>query len=81
MYLIRRLGAYFVPFWRHIAVSMLCMVVVGATAGVSAWLVKPVMDDIFIRQDAVKLRLIPVAIVDEALARRLWQPRMGLWSG
>ncbi len=63
MYLIRRLGAYFVPFWRHIAVSMLCMVVVGATAGVSAWLVKPVMDDIFIRQDAVKLRLIPVAIV------------------
>lgn len=63
MHLIRRLGAYFLPYWKQIVFSLLCMVVVGATAGVSAWLVKPVLDDIFIQHDAWKLKILPLAIL------------------
>ncbi|NTU59897.1 MAG: ABC transporter ATP-binding protein [Deltaproteobacteria bacterium] len=63
MKLVRRLGSYFAVYWGRIAFSMACMAVVGATAGITAWLVKPVLDDIFIRKDAVKLTVLPLAIL------------------
>jgi len=84
LYLIRRLGAYFVPFWKHILFSFACMGVVGATAGVSAWLVKPVLDDIFIRQDAWKLKVLPLAILGLYLAKgvcRYLQSYLMRWVG
>jgi subfamily B ATP-binding cassette protein MsbA len=37
--------------------------VVSLTEGLAAWLVKPVMDDIFIRRDALMLKLIPLAFL------------------
>jgi subfamily B ATP-binding cassette protein MsbA len=39
------------------------MAVVGATAGITAWLVKPVLDDIFINKDVWKLQMVPVALL------------------
>ncbi len=63
MPLIRRLGAYFLPYWGRILFSFACMGVVGATAGVSAWLVKPVLDEIFIHKDAGKLLVLPLAVL------------------
>ncbi len=84
MNLIRRLGAYFTPFWKHIAFSMACMTVVGGSAGVSAWLVKPVLDDIFIRQDAWKLKVLPLAILGLYLVKgvcRYAQSYIMRWVG
>ena len=46
---LRRLAAYFRPYVRHLAFSGACMAVVGASAGAAAWLVKPVLDEVFIR--------------------------------
>ncbi|MBM4272374.1 MAG: lipid A export permease/ATP-binding protein MsbA [Deltaproteobacteria bacterium] len=43
--------------------ATLCMLVVGASTAILAALVKPVLDDIFIKQDARMLTLIPVAIL------------------
>ena len=63
MNLIRRLGRYFVPYWGRIVFSMVCMSVVGGTAGLTAWLVKPVLDEIFIHKNASKLTLLPLAIL------------------
>lgn len=63
MYLIRRLAKYFKPYWARITFSMLCMGVVGATAGATAWLVKPVMDEIFVQHDEWKLKLLPLALL------------------
>ncbi len=61
--LLRLLARYFRPHAVRIAFSFLCMAVVGATAGASAWLVKPVLDDIFIRHDAWKLKVLPLALL------------------
>ena len=43
--------------------AMFCMLVVGATTAALAALVKPVLDDIFIKKDAAMLTLIPLAIL------------------
>jgi len=42
---------------------MLCMLAVGATTAVLAALVKPVLDDVFIKRNAQMLKLIPIAII------------------
>jgi len=38
-------------------------VVAGAMEGAIAWLVKPAMDEIFVRRDLFMLKLIPLAVV------------------
>ncbi|GAB4265952.1 MAG: ABC transporter transmembrane domain-containing protein [Deferrisomatales bacterium] len=84
MRLIRRLGGYFAPHWGRIAVSMGCNAVVAASAGASAWLVKPVLDDIFIRQDAWKLQVLPPLILALYLVKglcRYFQSYLLRWVG
>ncbi len=50
--------------WKKLFLAMLCMMVVAAASAISAYLVKPVLDDIFINRDKTKLLLLPcVAIV------------------
>ncbi|MGH7275394.1 MAG: ABC transporter ATP-binding protein [Candidatus Rokuibacteriota bacterium] len=50
---------------RHLPVLVLGSVlalVVSAMEGLTAWLVKPVMDDIFVRRDVAMLKVIPLAL-------------------
>lgn len=47
--------------WKRLAFAMVCMLVVAAATSVSAYLVKPMLDDIFINRDKTKLLLIPGA--------------------
>ncbi|MCP4120085.1 MAG: lipid A export permease/ATP-binding protein MsbA [Desulfobacteraceae bacterium] len=50
--------------WRRLVLAMGCMVVVAAATSASAYLVKPMLDDIFINKDQSKLLLLPgVAIL------------------
>ncbi|MEN6317406.1 MAG: lipid A export permease/ATP-binding protein MsbA [Syntrophaceae bacterium] len=51
------------PHAAKFILAMFCMLVVGATTAVLASLVKPVLDDIFIKKDATMLTLIPLAIL------------------
>jgi subfamily B ATP-binding cassette protein MsbA len=51
------------PHAAKFILAMFCMLVVGATTAALASLVKPVLDDIFIKQDATMLTLIPLAII------------------
>ena len=51
------------PYWAKLAIAMACMSVVSATNGVTAYLVKPVMDDIFVKRNAAMLYLIPAVVV------------------
>ncbi|MDW7711967.1 MAG: ABC transporter transmembrane domain-containing protein [Deferrisomatales bacterium] len=84
MELIRRLGAYFLPYWKQILLSLGCMAVVGATAGITAWLVKPVMDDIFIHHDAWKLKVLPLVVLALYLVKggcRYLQSYLMRWVG
>ncbi|MEA1967785.1 MAG: ABC transporter ATP-binding protein [Thermodesulfobacteriota bacterium] len=49
--------------WKRLFFAMLCMVVVAAATSASAYLVKPMLDDIFINKDKTKLFFVPAAAI------------------
>ena len=59
----RRLLELVKPYWVKLALAMACMIFVSLLTAAQAYLVKPALDDIFIRQDTKKLFLLPIAIV------------------
>jgi ATP-binding cassette, subfamily B, bacterial MsbA len=59
----RRLLEFVKPYWRHLAGAMVCMVFVSAATAGSAYLVKPVLDEIFFKKDLSMLKWIPLAII------------------
>jgi subfamily B ATP-binding cassette protein MsbA len=63
MELYRRLLQFVKPYWRHLAGAMVCMIFVSAATSGSAFLVKPVLDEVFFKKDLVMLKLIPLAII------------------
>ena len=69
--LYRRLLRYLRPHVPALAIGTLLAVVVAATEGAIAWLVKPAMDDVFIRRDATMLKLIPLLFLAAYVAKGL----------
>jgi len=63
MGLYRRLLHFVTPYWHRLGGAMLCMLFFSAATGASAFLVKPVLDDVFFKKDLVMLKLIPLAII------------------
>ncbi|MGD0624019.1 MAG: lipid A export permease/ATP-binding protein MsbA [Thermodesulfobacteriota bacterium] len=63
MDLYRRLLEFVKPHWTRLAGAMVCMLFVSAATSGSAFLVKPVLDDVFFKKDLTMLKLIPLAIV------------------
>ena len=59
----RRLFVYLRPHVRVLVLGGLFALVVAAMDGAIAWLVKPAMDDIFIKRDITMLKLIPLALL------------------
>ncbi len=46
-------------YWKRLLVAVFCMIVVAGCTSLSAYLVKPMLDDIFIKQDRAMLLLLP----------------------
>ena len=69
--LYRRLLGYLRPHAPALVVGTVLAVVVAAMEGSIAWLVKPAMDDVFIRRDATMLRLIPLLFLGAYIAKGL----------
>lgn len=63
MNLYRRLLEFVKPYWRRLAGAMVCMLMVSGATSASAFLVKPVLDDIFFKKDLFMLKLLPFAII------------------
>jgi subfamily B ATP-binding cassette protein MsbA len=61
--LYKRLIAYVNPYWGRIAFSLLLAMTVSAADGGIAWIVKPIMDDIFVRKDVNLLRMLPFGLL------------------
>lgn len=59
----RQLLAYIRDQWSKLALAMLCMVIVAATTSATAFIVKPVLDDIFLNRNESMLRLMPILIM------------------
>ena len=49
--------------WLRLLVAMLCMILVASLTAATAYLVKPVLDEIFINKDVRMLKLLPLAII------------------
>ena len=58
-----RVFRYFLPYKWAMVVALLASAVVSGTTAGTAWLIKPALDDIFIRQDGTALLYVPLAFI------------------
>jgi ATP-binding cassette, subfamily B, bacterial MsbA len=65
----RRLLPLMRPYFPVLLLGALLAIVVAAMEGAIAWLVKPALDDIFIRRDAKMLKVIPLLLLGAYLAK------------
>ena len=64
LYLAKRLfKTYVLPYKFRFLISILLMFVVAATTAAQAYLVKPALDEVFVKQNTAVLILIPVVIM------------------
>jgi ATP-binding cassette, subfamily B, bacterial MsbA len=59
----RRLIQLIKPYWVRLSAAMVCMLVVAGTTSLMAFMVKPVLDDIFIQKNATTLSFLPLLII------------------
>jgi subfamily B ATP-binding cassette protein MsbA len=59
----KQLLEYIKGSWFQLFLSMICMLVVAGTTSATAFIVKPVIDDIFISKNAFLLKLIPIIVI------------------
>src|SRR5512137_1366049 len=63
MELYLRLLQFVKPYWPKLALAMIFMSLVAASNGLTAFIVKPVLDKIFFEKDAALLYIIPFGVV------------------
>jgi len=63
----RVVKGYMRPYRKHVMLAVVCMVLVACAAAGNAWLLQPVLDDIFVNKKQELLAWIPLAIVGMAL--------------
>ncbi|MEA3471230.1 MAG: ABC transporter transmembrane domain-containing protein, partial [Thermodesulfobacteriota bacterium] len=63
MNIYRRLLSLAKPHITKFLCAMACMLAVGATTSALAFLVKPALDEIFLKQNADMLKLIPIVVI------------------
>ncbi len=59
----KRLIPYIVPYWKRIALAGLCAMPLSLVSAGLAFLMKPAIDDVFIKKDLTVLTLIPLGII------------------
>lgn len=64
-----RLLRYVLRYRVRLLVAFVCSGLVAALTGAYAWLVQPVLDDIFIRKDEVLLTVLPLAVLAVAVLK------------
>jgi len=72
MKLYLRLLVYLKPYRACLMGSIFCAAMVSATTASYAWLVRPVMDDVFFQKDKEMLLIIPAAIVGVAFLKGIF---------
>ncbi|MDX1776195.1 MAG: lipid A export permease/ATP-binding protein MsbA [Desulfobulbales bacterium] len=54
---------YLKPYRGWLASAMICMVLVAVMSAAQAYMVKPMLDDVFFNQDAFMLKIVPLLII------------------
>ena len=60
---IPRILQYVKPYKSWLVVSMICMVIVASMAGAQAYMVKPLLDEVFVNRDSTMLLVVPLLIL------------------
>ena len=60
---IPRILQYVKPYKSRLTIAMVCMVIVASMAGAQAYMIKPLLDEIFFKQDRTMLTLVPLVIL------------------
>lgn len=63
MTITQRLFLLIKPYWTRLATAMICMLFVAGATSVMAFMVKPILDDIFIQKKATVLAFLPLLII------------------
>ena len=63
MLLFKRMVRFVKPYTGKLVLAMIAMAVVAACTAAAAWMVQPVLDDIFINKDAEMLKILPFAVL------------------
>src|SRR5262249_49442416 len=67
--LLLRLWPYLKPYWPWLVVGGAMALVVSSPEGFIAWLVKPAMDDIFLKRDLFMLKVLPLILLGAYLVK------------
>jgi subfamily B ATP-binding cassette protein MsbA len=59
----RRLLQYARPYWGRIVVAMILALAISGLEGATAWLVKPLLDNVFLHKDLFMLQILPFAFI------------------
>jgi subfamily B ATP-binding cassette protein MsbA len=63
MKIYQRLLQYAKPYWGRISVAMVLALAISGLEGATAWMVKPLLDDVFLRKDLFMLQVLPFAFI------------------
>ena len=69
---IPRILQYVKPYKSWMAIAMVCMIIVASMGGAQAYMVKPLLDEIFFNKDRTMLMLVPLAIMGIFLVKGLF---------
>ena len=61
--LLRIFNNYIRKHSQKIFIAVICMIIVSATTAINAWMMQPVLDDIFLNKNSKMLFLLPIAII------------------
>jgi subfamily B ATP-binding cassette protein MsbA len=68
--LVTRLVRQFVrPYMGRLVFAVICMALGAAATAANAWLMQPVLDDVFLKRDEAMLWLVPAAILTVAIVK------------
>ena len=68
--LVKRLFNSYVKSYKfYIALAFVCMIFAAATTAANAWIMQPILDDVFLKKDSQMLLLIPIAVLVIAIVK------------
>ena len=59
----KRLLIFVKPYWTRIAIAVVCMILLSGINALIAYMVKPAIDEIFLKKDSTMLAVIPFALI------------------
>jgi subfamily B ATP-binding cassette protein MsbA len=67
----RVIKTYVWGYKKSVIIAMSCMVIVALMTAANAWMMQPVLDNIFLKKDASMLILIPIAVIGIAVVNAI----------